>query len=137
MERLTEKVVCNLPDEVLEKLGIADVPKEDIEIKGTHGETCGETCKIHKCSDCPISKAFEKLAYYEDAEENGLLLRLPCPVGTTVYCIEDECEDIYIEGSDYRFVGEERFDFWMLEQFGKTVFLTKEEAEQALKQMGE
>lgn len=44
----------------------------------------------------------EKLKYYEDAEEQGLLLRLPCKVGDTVYVdstilpIEDmECyEDI-------------------------------------------
>lgn len=98
------------------------------------------TCNIDEGPQCNHQCEADivcKLAEYEDAEEQGLLLRLPCPVGTTVYCIEDECEDIYIEGSDYRFVGEERFDFWMLEQFGKTVFLTQEEAEQALKQMGE
>ena len=28
-----------------------------------------------------------RLAEYEDAEEDGLLLRLPCPIGTTVYHI--------------------------------------------------
>lgn len=46
--------------------------------------------------------AMEKLAAYEDAEEQGLLLRLPCTVGDTVYVdstilpIEDMecCEDI-------------------------------------------
>ena len=29
--------------------------------------------------------AMEKLASYEDAEDQGLLLRLPCKVGDTVY----------------------------------------------------
>ncbi len=32
-----------------------------------------------------IGKAVDKLAAYEDAEEQGLLLRLPCKVGDTVY----------------------------------------------------
>lgn len=32
--------------------------------------------------------AMEKLAAYEDAEEQGLLLRLPCKVGDTVYLID-------------------------------------------------
>lgn len=34
------------------------------------------------------SKALTKLADYEDAEEQGLLLRLPCKVGDTVYLID-------------------------------------------------
>ena len=94
---------------------------------------CNE--ELYRLPDYGNGSPTDKLADYEDAEEQGLILRLPCPIGTTVYCIEDECEDIYIEGSDYRFVGEEIFDTWMLDQFGKTVFLTEEEAEQALKRM--
>lgn len=35
----------------------------------------------------PAKKAVERLAEYEDAEENGLMLRLPCKVGDTVYYI--------------------------------------------------
>lgn len=91
-----------------------------------------------------------KLADYEDAEEQGLLLKLPCPIGTTVYSIDrqiwiDEkgCRDcVYyaIDGScDYEEehpactkVFETKFEFNMLDDFGKTVFLTKEEAEKAL-----
>lgn len=38
-------------------------------------------------------KASERLAEYEDAEENGLLLRLPCEIGQTVYVLA-ECGDI-------------------------------------------
>ena len=34
-----------------------------------------------------VSQCFDKLAEYEDLEEQGLLLRLPCKVGDTVYCI--------------------------------------------------
>lgn len=39
------------------------------------------------CWECPVGKAIEKLADYEDAEEQGLLVRLPCKVGGTMYDI--------------------------------------------------
>lgn len=32
-----------------------------------------------------VDKCFNKLANYEDLEEQGLLLKLPCKVGDTVY----------------------------------------------------
>ncbi|MBQ3513453.1 MAG: hypothetical protein IJA32_06600 [Lachnospiraceae bacterium] len=155
MDRLTEKFVCNLPDEVLEKLGIADIPKEDYEIKGTNGELCRETCEKYECDSCPIQKAIEKLAEYEDAEEQGLFLRLPCKVGDTIYRINIGAKEpiikmrvlqvqwkqlhkdrviIRIDAINDDDMGE---SCYLLEDIGKTVFLTKEEAEQALEQMGE
>lgn len=56
--------------------------------------------------------AIKKLADYEDAEEQGLLLRLPCKVGSTVYHVVSNmiCE---IENVDLFFlllsVAEKRF----------------------------
>ena len=38
------------------------------------------------------SKVLTKLADYEDAEEQGLLLRLPCKVGTIIYKIENNTD---------------------------------------------
>ena len=75
--------------------------------------------------------AIGKLAEYEDAEEQGLLLRLPCKVGDTVYSVVEDGLQIF----ELKF----SLDFYVrrMSDFGKTVFLTKEEAEQALKQMGE
>lgn len=35
-------------------------------------------------------QCFERLAEYEDAEEQGLLLRLPCKVGDTIYLVDFE-----------------------------------------------
>ena len=35
---------------------------------------------------------YYKLREYEDAEEDGLILKLPCPIGTTVYYIEKSCD---------------------------------------------
>ena len=106
----------------------------------------------YECVGLPITK----LATYEDAEEQGLLLRLPCKVGDKLYYIDsyynvvvpvrlneviiqfvginnytyqynccsfDECGDTYEE---YEFNNND---------FSKTVFLTKAEAEAKLKEM--
>lgn len=151
MERLTEKFVSNLPDEVLEKLGIADIPKEEYEIKGTNGELCSETCEKYKCDSCPVQKAIDKLAEYEEAEEQGLLLRFPCKIGSTLYHpISNRIDEYKAIGAFFDFV-RNKFVYIVAYQIGlerhnttcdfdcinKTVFLTKEEAEQALKQIGE
>lgn len=110
-----------------------------------------------------VDKLSIKLGEYEDLEEQGLLLRLPCKVGDTVWCIE-EFEDGF-EYSGYKFMamcGEfvivtpkySNCDFkeqlhemeresreWegiSVDMFKKeNVFLTKEEAEQALERMKE
>lgn len=80
--------------------------------------------------------AVDKLAEYEDAEEQGLLLRLPCNVGDKVYRFW------YVSDTPYR-IQEQTIKTLtnivaMIEDgvFGKTVFLTRKEAEAALKQMG-
>lgn len=72
----------------------------------------------------------KELREYKQLEEQGLLLRLPCKVGSTVYHIANK-RILEVENVDLFFlclcVAECRF--------GKTVFLTKEEAEQKLKEM--
>ena len=72
----------------------------------------------------------QKLADYEDAEEQGLLLRLPCKVGDTVY---------HIAGRRILEVENVNLFFLLLSvaegRFGKTVFLTCDEAEAKLKEM--
>ena len=87
-------------------------------------------------------EAINKLGKYEDAEEQGLLLRLPCKVGDIIYEIHPltgkiaqrkiksivvcNCPDLtimYKSGYDYSNVQDD---------FGKTVFLTQAEAEQKL-----
>lgn len=90
-----------------------------------------------------------KLADYEDLEEQGLLVRLPCKVGDTVYVptrnfiSELRIVLISVDTSD----GAMYFS-WMLNngiypnldgfsghELGKTVFLTREEAEKKLKEL--
>jgi len=87
-----------------------------------------------------------KLAKYEDAEENGMLIKLPCRVGDTVYALTPFCE-ICEEALDNEyacencskghFIAETKFDYEMIHMVGKMIFLTEAEAKQALKQMGE
>lgn len=123
-------------------------------------------------------EAIDKLAAYEDAEEQGLLLRLPCGIGTTVYEIENntdacfkcdyfvnaycnDCED-FCSNKDVRDDGDiyvhpqyadkplcqkhfyEVNEYMMnnideifnrRNDFGKSVFLSREEAEAKLAEM--
>lgn len=91
----------------------------------------------------------ERLKEYEDLEEQGLLLRLPCKVGDTVYVkMASYCDIHYAEAEVRDFthftscgfcivVTSKHFDKQNIpfSEFGKTVFLTKAEAEQKLKEM--
>lgn len=38
------------------------------------------------------AEILNRLAEYEDAEEAGLIKRLPCKEGTSIYCIKKDCE---------------------------------------------
>ena len=85
----------------------------------------------------------EKLKYYEDAEEQGLLLRLPCKVGDTAWYVSrsgiQEVEidsfvvtiNLFINVSYY--IGGERFGKTLTPY--KTLFFSHEEAEAKLKEM--
>lgn len=108
----------------------------------------GYALKIPKdknISDLEIKfNVYDKLGAYEDAEEQGLLLRLPCKVGTPVYMVAQDCggDTLDCRCMDcedcrylYRFVEENSFDTYMCDAIGKTVFLTREEAEKALADM--
>lgn len=100
--------------------------------------------------------AMEKLATYEDAEEQGRLIKLPCKVGDTVWdndcgrpcaytitafsfgeCEEYICEPVttkkvvfYYTNSSGSITGS-----FAESEIGKSVFLNKSEAEQKLKEM--
>ena len=97
-------------------------------------------------SNYSTEKINERLAEYEDLEEQGLLLRLPCKVGDTVYVL---CKNIVTEKQVYDVqyrggITYQKGQRWYVNigglayyeiDFGKTVFLTQEEAEQKLKEM--
>lgn len=86
--------------------------------------------------------AAEKLAYYENLEEQGRLIELPCKIGDKVWDIkwwDDTTETRVIDGKTYfrrvmkHKVTKSKFKLFDYDNFGKTVFLTREEAEAALK----
>lgn len=93
-----------------------------------------------------IDKVYEKLKYYEDLEEQGKLLKLPCKVGDIAYSycgefgiLEYKVSEIIIDeqvifscaaySADGDFIDEIDPN---ISEFGKTVFLSYEEAEIAL-----
>ena len=102
-----------------------------------------------------IRVVLKKLAAYEDLEEHGLIVRLPCKVGDKVwdndfghpesyeikafsygYCdsyVEPDIEDqiiFYHENYSGSITGS-----FAMSEIGKTVFLTREEAEKKLEEM--
>ena len=114
-------------------------------------------CFFQDKSKCYENNIYEKLREYENLEEQGLLLRLPCKIGSEVWEIERQfwidrkgCKDCIYFGNDgfgdYCDYDEDnypactkivhkKFNMRMLRDFGETIFLTKEEAEQKLKEM--
>ena len=124
MERLTEK------------------QSSGFDLKSMNGEWCNKYCeqqRVQTCNECGIYQAIQKLAEYEDLEEQGLLLRLPCKVGDTVYIIYSDKETSFIEEPIVKDVSTHRI--WIesrcydYSDIGKTIFLTQAEAEQKLKEM--
>lgn len=123
-------------------------------------ERCGE--EIWRLPDYGNGSPTEKLAAYEDYEEQGLLLRLPCKVGDTVYVVtspfnvfddieydenmKDEVYEAYVSSVSFYESGEQFRIYAKVTNhfigayfrecdFGKTVFLTKSEAEAKLAEM--
>ena len=86
-----------------------------------------------------VAKWLEELKSYKDLEEQGLLVRLPCPIGTTVWdiCGMDIRENVLsgIEcGKDGKQFLWANHDEW-LGELNDLVFLTREEAEKKLEEM--
>ena len=93
----------------------------------------------YECDSCdkPIdwkNDCVKKLAEYENAEEEGRLVVLPCKVGDAVYKIIYQRDNF--DDQPYSIITTVNFKYEMIDQIGKTVFLTREEAEKALKRMG-
>lgn len=145
----------------------------NFEHNGTMHQSCIKCAEEHE----QLADWLEQLKEYEDLEEQGRLVKLPCKVGNTYYSIEvntdsyeecnffhkgyccddwcnnktvlDENGDTLInpQYSDKVFCKNHFYEinrccfdnidriFNLREQFGKTVFLTKAEAEAKLKEM--
>lgn len=89
-------------------------------------------------------KAIDKLADYEDAEEQGLLVRLPCKIGDAVWAIRNYRGTRYAQQgfvNDMYLTQEMKLIIVVKNiargEFGKEVFLTKEDAEMKLAELTE
>ena len=86
-----------------------------------------------------VAEYLRKFKYYEDLEEQGRLVKLPCKIGDKVWHISgrDIKEDV-ISGIEYSYDG--MFYIWSNEDtwlggFNDIVFLTKSEAEAKLREL--
>ena len=93
---------------------------------------------------CIVPKLYKHLAEYEDLEEQGLLIKLPYKIGTTVYDIrwwDNITKKVKVGGETYyktvckHKVSKSKFSLHDYDDIGKEVFLTKEEAEKALERL--
>lgn len=152
MERLT------LEEAIVHTKEVADMNYNDAE-KFDSNDSVENYMKAN-CMKCAeeheqLAKWLEELKSYKDLEEQGLLVRLPCKVGDIVwdndfgypepyeikaysygYCdsyVESYVEEeivFYYENSNGSMTGS-----FPMSEIGKTVFLTREEAEKKLDEM--
>lgn len=107
---------------------------------GTNGEIWitdnDETRRIGK-----KEAAYKKLKSYEDSEEQGLLLWLPFKAGSNIYRITDDgvevavCREMTVADKEMYIESVTLCDWISFDEIGKSVFLTREEAEARLKEM--
>lgn len=125
-------------------------------------DVCGEKCVEGNewCPKCkPFTDVMKKLAEYEDLEEQGLLLKLPHGIDKPCYVVERcQCGTHYNCRSNTKasarrkaiIIGEKKtvggynrcmkiferpFKVSYLNKIGVSVFLTRTEAEEALRRM--
>lgn len=93
---------------------------------------------------CAYAKIYDRLAAYEDLEEQGRLVVLPCKVGDTVY-VPNNWLNLVVQFAiveiqlfvDETVIIDDSDNEYRVSDFGKTVFLTRAEAEAALKGVSE
>lgn len=60
----------------------------DVQLVKCKNKICAAICIAYgACEKCPINEALRKLADYEERDKKRMLLNLPVPEGTEVYCV--------------------------------------------------
>ena len=117
-------------------------------------EKCDGLGASRKCDNCEITTSIcEKLGKYEDLEEQGRLIKLPFKIGDIIYRVNAGAKEPVIKMRvlqvNYKQLREDRIiiridamndndmgeSCYLLEDFGKNVFITKSEAEAKLKEL--
>lgn len=102
-------------------------------------EVYKNTCIQYANQEEQYAEWLEELKSYKDLEEQGLFVRLPCPIGVTVWdiCGMDIRESVVSEiecskdGKWFLWANEGKW----LGELNNLVFLTREEAEKKLEEM--
>lgn len=138
MERLTiDEIIghCERKTELYEQV----VGKERLETTPLNSSVIKEYWE-HK----QVAEYLKKLKDYENLEEQGRLIKLPCKIGTEVYNTtwwDDVQEKVVVKGKTYfrtvrkHKVTKSTFSYFDIGEFGKTIFLTKSKAEAKLKEL--
>lgn len=134
MERLTKRTMENAN---VKQIVICNHKEED----------CNDSCMYGKCKW--NEKALKKLKEYEDAEEQGLMLRLPCKLGKNLYDITEFAEgydspDIYIIDTSRIEISKDKEGLiytidsvdYREKDFGTVLFKTEEAALKAISEKG-
>lgn len=85
--------------------------------------------KLLRLADLESFAPYERLRKLAEADKDGRLVVLPCKVGDTVYRLQ------YVEESPGHLIVDAvpiKFSLSWIDALGKTVFLTREDAEKAL-----
>ncbi len=104
-----------------------------------------ENC-LH-CEVCTFARQYRGVNKCHDFSDKDLCVKLPCKVGTKVYAIATPCGGCKYNNLSFeetlkscrdcqkREIIECEFDYDLLHEFGKTVFLTREDAEKKLEEL--
>ena len=112
---------------------------------GLEPDVCAE---YKKFEDEAVSKGvpFKRIVELMNAQQEEKLVVLPCKVGDTVYVIGESCDfcETYLDEPERcmrcekgHYVEERGFELWMLSEINESIFLTREEAEEALAGKGD
>lgn len=136
MERLTLEDAISHAKEVAEKnyrgADFESIDSVDDDIKAN----CIKCAEEHE----QLAEWLEELKSYKDLDEQGLLVRLPCKVGDSVFIIVGKdisrqgIRKIKISDNSIIFKTNRQKRIFNVAEFGKTVFLAREDAEKKLEE---
>lgn len=136
MERLTLEDAISHAKEIAEKnyrgAEFESIDSIDDDIKAN----CIKCAEEHE----QLAEWLEELKSYKDLDEQGLLVRLPCKVGDSVFIIVGKdisrqgIRKIEISDNSIIFKTNRQKRIFNVAEFGKTVFLAREDAEKKLEE---
>ena len=136
MERLTLEDAISHAKEVAEKnyrgADFESIDSVDDDIKAN----CIKCAEEHE----QLAEWLEELKSYKDLDEQGLLVRLPCKVGDSVFIIVGKdisrqgIRKIEISDNSIIFKTNRQKRIFNVAEFVKTVFLAREDAEKKLEE---